>query len=297
MSWFDDAVNAVKGAVKDVGKAIREAVRTGGTVLGTVISDVGAPLKFVFGGVVHELGDLLGIHMRTLTYAERNVLRGVFHDSLPVNRILVTSIPGKDGRAFTIPGSMVPVLALIVPGIGGLIALGSLIEHLQDKYLMNVGGQQYRALLPSNYDTGWSERAGSLLVHEATHVWQGHHSAWSWWYVFNSLYNQIKCGAHAYDVDEQQLHTWSEYGVEQQAHLVENWYSRGSSPSDVDYPFIRDNIRPGRPKAQTNFPANVSRTGSGVGSRYPVSVKPAGSFQLMAPALAAKPATLFQRGG
>jgi hypothetical protein len=258
MGWFDDVVNTVEGAVKDVGKAIADAVRTGRKVLGKVVDEVGAPIKFVVDGVAHELGKLLGIHMRSLTYAERQVLRGVFHQSLPVDRILLTSIPGKDGRAFTIPGSMVPVAALIIPGIGGLVALASLIEHLQDKYLINVGGTQYRSMLPSAYDTQSKERAGSLLVHESTHVWQGVHSAFSWSYVFRSLYDQIRCGSHAYDVDEKHLRTWSSYGVEQQAHLVENWYSRGSSPADGNYPFIRDNILPGRPSAPTRFPTSVT---------------------------------------
>jgi hypothetical protein len=149
---------------------------------------------------------------------------------------------------------MVTALSAIIPGIGPLIALGSLIEHLQDKYLMNVGAQQYRRLLPSEYDNRTSERSGSLLVHESTHVWQGVHSGFSWWYVFNSLYNQVKCGQKAYDVDETHLQTWANYGVEQQAHLVENWYSRGSLTSDSNWPFIRDNVRPGRPSATTKFP-------------------------------------------
>jgi hypothetical protein len=90
-----------------------------------------------------------------------------------------------------------------------------------------------------------------MVIHESTHVWQGIHSAFSWWYVFNSLYNQIKCGDHAYDVDEKNLKTWSTYNVEQQAHLIEDWYSRGSLTTDVCYPFVRDNIRPAKPWAQT----------------------------------------------
>lgn len=250
MSFFDDLVNDVESAFDDVESAIADAVRTGGTVLGTVVDAVGSSIKYVVDGVAYELGDLIGINMRSLTNAERGVLRGVFQNSLPVDKILVTSIPGKDGRAFTLPGTLVTAMVSIIPGIGPLIALGSLIEDLQDKYLINVG-DMYQSMLPSNYDNQRAERSGSLLVHESTHVWQGYNSGFSWWYVFNSLYNQIKCGSHAYDVDETHLQTWSSYGVEQQAHLVENWYSRGSSTTDSNYPFIRDNIRPGRPSAQT----------------------------------------------
>jgi hypothetical protein len=268
MSWFSNVFKSIEHAVSNVGKAfehavgdaakaVANAVRTGGKVLGKVVQVLGAPVQIVVDGIVHEIGNLTGIHVRSLTQAERNVLLSVFGNSLPVDKILLTTISGKNGRGFTIPGSMIPALSGIIPGIGPLIALGSLIEHLQDKYLINVGKTQYMAMLPSNYDIGFQERSGSLLVHEATHVWQGVHSAFPWWYVFNSLYYQLECGQHAYDVDESRLQTWSNYHVEQQAHLVENWYSRGSNPSDVNYPFIRDNIRPGKPGAQTALSTNV----------------------------------------
>lgn len=269
MGLFDDIVHGIEHAaedvgkaightIEDVGKAIAKAAATGGKVLGKVVDEIGKPVKYVVDGVAHALGDLVGIHMRSLTTKERAVLAGVFGKSLPLDRILITSIGGKDGRAFTIPGSMVPALAWVIPGVGPLITLGSLIEHLQDKYLINVGKTQFGAMLPSEYDGKAKERSGSLLVHEATHVWQGTHAAFSWQYVFNSLYFQIKCGSHAYDVDEKRLQTWNKYGVEQQAHLVENWYNRGSSITDVDYPFIRDNIRPGKPNAATSFSARAS---------------------------------------
>jgi hypothetical protein len=265
MSLWDDVVDAVEGALdtlSDVVSAIADAVKSGAKIAGTVLAPVGDAIKYVVNGVAYELGDLVGIHMRSLTQAERDVLRNVFQGSLPVDKILVTSIPGKDGRAFTIPGSMVVALAPIIPVIGPLITLAGLIEDLQDKYLINVGSQ-YGSLLPSSYDFQTMERSGSLLVHESTHVWQGIHSAFSWWYVFNSLYSQYKCGQHAYDVDEAHLTTWSDYGVEQQAHLVENWYSRGSKTTDTNYPFIRDNIRPGKPSAKTVFPVTINSAVAG----------------------------------
>jgi hypothetical protein len=204
--------------------------------------------------VAYELFDLIGIHMRSLTVAEQNVLKGVFVNTVPVDKIIVTSIPGKDNRPFTIPGSLVISLSPFIPLAGPVIALSGLVLHLQDKYLINVGGMYSdQSLLPSTYDTNKHELKGSMLVHESTHVWQGVNGAFSWWYVFDSLYNQAQSGSHAYDVDETHLQTWDSYGVEQQAHLVEDWYSRGSQINDVCYPFIRDNIRPARPWAQTLF--------------------------------------------
>src|SRR5262249_51109429 len=120
-------------------------------------------------------------------------------------------------------------------------------------YLINVGKAAYNNLMPSPYDTARGEKAGSLLIHESTHVWQGHNAAFSWGYVFNSLYNQIKCGSHAYDVDFVKLKQWDSYGVEQQATLVEHWFSDGSLVTDHLYPFVRDNVRTGHPKAHTNL--------------------------------------------
>jgi hypothetical protein len=244
--------HGVVHGVEDVGKAVANAVRTGGRILGHIENVVEAPLRFVVGGVAHAIGDLIGVHMRNLTKPEKDLLRPIFQHSLPLDRILITSISGKDGRAFTIPGSMVVVLANLIPVVGQIISLAGLIEHLQDKYLINVGKGAYDHLIGSSYDNSFHEKAGSLLVHEATHAWQGHNFAFSWWYVFNSLYNQIRCGSRAYDVDESKRQQWTTYGVEQQATLIEHWFSRGSSASDTAFPYLQDNIRKGKPFGRTN---------------------------------------------
>jgi hypothetical protein len=260
---LDDIENAVEGALndlEDVVSAIEDAVKDGLQVAGTVLSPIGSAISYVVNGVVYDLYDLIGIHMRSLTWIERDIVQGVFWDSVPPDKILITSIPGKDGRPFTIPGSMVIALAPLVPVLGEVVALSGLLLHLQDKFLINVGSMYSNAsLYPSVYDTNKSEKAGSMVIHESTHVWQGIHSAFSWWYVFNSLYNQITCGDAAYDVDEKNLKTFSTYNVEQQAHLIEDWYSRGSLTTDVCYPYVRDNIRPGKPTAMTGLTTVASQ--------------------------------------
>lgn len=248
-----DVEHAVSHAAHDAITGIRHAIRDGGKLLGKIEHVVGAPLRFVVGGIAHAIGDLIGIHMRTLTGHERSILQPIFLGTLPYDRILITSIAGKDGRAFTVPGSMVLSISALIPVFGPVLAIAGLIEHLQDKYLINVGKAAYSNLVPSPYDSAQGETAGSLLVHESTHVWQGHNNAFSWWYVFNSLYNQVKCGSHAYDVDRSDLKQWTDYGVEQQASVVEFWYSAGSTQTDRFYPYIRDNIRPGRENAHTNL--------------------------------------------
>jgi hypothetical protein len=80
-------------------------------------------------------------------------------------------------------------------------------------------------------------------------------------YIFNSLYEQAENGQTAYSVDEKHLKSWDTYGVEQQAVLVEKWFSEGSSTTDGKYGYIQSNIRPARPWAQTLFPLAVSGVG------------------------------------
>jgi len=300
MGWFDDIVNDIEGALNSLGdvlNAIENAVETGGQVLGTVLDPIGAGFQYVINGVAYDLFDLVGIHMRSLTNDERNAVRGVFQISVPLDKILVTSIPGKDGRPFTLPGSLVVSFSPFIPGLGPLLTLSSLILNLQDKYLINVGSMYSdQSLLPSKYDTNKQERPGSMLVHETTHVWQGVNSAFSWWYVFDSLYNQALEGSHAYDVDETHLQTWDTYGVEQQAHLVEDWYSRGSQFNDVCYPFIRDNIRPARPWATTVFTVLVSPFQAGQTSASTRAALGGSSSPPIAPGRSAASAAVFRPG-
>jgi hypothetical protein len=246
--------HTVSKAAHDAIRGIRHAIADGGRLLGKIEHVVGAPLRFVVGGIAHAVGDLIGVHMRTLTAHERATLMPIFGNTLPYNQILLTSIAGKDGRAFTIPGSMVLTASALIPVLGPVIALGGLIEHLQDKYLINVGKAAYGNMFPSAYDNSFGEKAGSELVHESTHVWQGVNNAFSWGYVFNSLYSQFRCGQHAYDVDESNLKDFESYNVEQQATLVEHWYSRDRGEADRSFAYIRDNIRTGDPDAHTRLP-------------------------------------------
>ncbi len=248
-----DMGHTVEHAAKDAIHGIRRAIAQGGKILGKIEHVVGAPLRFVVGGIAHAIGDLIGVHMRTLSAQERAVLFPVFGSSLPYDRILLTSISGKDGRAFTVPGSMVLSISALIPVFGPVLALAGLIEHLHDKFLINVGKAAYQNMLVTQYDADFNELAGSELVHESTHVWQGYNGAFSWGYVFNSLYYQAKCGSKAYDVDETKLKQWDDYNVEQQGTVVEHWYSRGSNVMDKLYPFVRDNVRKGNPSAHTNL--------------------------------------------
>ena len=60
--------------------------------------------------------------------------------------------------------------------------------------------------------------------------------------MINSVIAQKIKGNKAYDYEVGNL--WSFYNVEQQAHLVEDWYQLESrSPAGSRYPYVRDYIR------------------------------------------------------
>jgi hypothetical protein len=80
----------------------------------------------------------------------------------------------------------------------------------------------------------------ALLIHELTHVWQSAHSVWPPASIFNSAWHQLTKGANAYSYSPGL--EWHAYNVEQQAHIVEDWFARGMQPGDANR-YVRDNIR------------------------------------------------------
>jgi hypothetical protein len=87
----------------------------------------------------------------------------------------------------------------------------------------------------------------STLIHEMTHVWQGHHS---WFGIAGVWLSSIKCQVlrqgNAYLYGEGNLNKdWGDFGKEEQAQIVEDWYTNGMSTSDPRFHYIRDNIRKG----------------------------------------------------
>jgi hypothetical protein len=194
-------------------------------------------------------GIQLPTKIRFMDPAEYALVTRVFGDTLPFrHRILITDAAGLDGRAFTIPTtligevlSMSPALffgALGVPMACSGLAVGYLASSAVNlAYLINVG----RAYAHGSLATG---PIASLLVHETTHVWQGKNSTFAVSYVFNSLYNQCTLGSlNAYPYSPG--HDWHSYNVEQQASIVEDWYTAGEPTSGDLYPYIINNVRKG----------------------------------------------------
>lgn len=128
-----------------------------------------------------------------------------------------------------------------------------------------------------------SEGQQRTLIHELTHVWQGQHGTYPTDYWYGSMKNQTWEGlkdiiekkayegwdthrgrTYAFKMDWIGFNNWNDFNYEQQASLVETWYTAdftlnhfneripggNMSTLDIRYPFITLNIRPGSPNAQ-----------------------------------------------
>lgn len=137
----------------------------------------------------------------------------VFHDTIPYDKIMLSSKLGVGGLPYTVPD---------VTSIG--------------RYIISIGTDKYwKARKPEQY---WA-----TLIHELTHVWQGYNSFFAWNYTFNSLWWQAHKGQGAYRYSKAQWFDWDDYNVEQQAQIVEDWFAAGYKTSDPRWRYIRDNIR------------------------------------------------------
>lgn len=155
---------------------------------------------------------------RDLTRGEWHLAAQVFHYTVPYGRVRVTDKIGLENRPYTLNY------------MGGMEG--------EDTYHLNVGRAGFAGM----------DRYRDLqktLIHELAHVWQSCHSAWGPLYIFNSVWHQAKSkDAYAYSPGK----PWGDYNVEQQAHIVEDWFLRGQSKTDALFPYIRDAIRAAKTK-------------------------------------------------
>src|SRR5262249_6291008 len=142
-----------------------------------------------------------------LRHDEAEVIKHTFRGKVPTDRILITSLGGLGNSIFTIPGSLVfaggALLATLIPGLAPLLGVWALVNYLRDSYLINAGVTGFRDGLhifdsgPTTATARFNDfenkggRKGATLVHECVHVWQGITGAFSWWYVFNSVYHKM----------------------------------------------------------------------------------------------------------
>jgi hypothetical protein len=208
---------------------------------------------------------------------EWRIATSVFRSNLPSRRrIIVTDACGIGDAPFTIPSAALHAVPAIIAaaisgaaaGLAGRIAapldwVGSIVGGISNVtgvlpsvhyfaapfqlasvvsplYFVNVGARPY-----PDMTSGYR----SLLVHELTHVWQGHNSVFALSYVINSAFHQCRGSARgggrgaAYDYSPGL--PWRAYNAEQQAEIVEDWYEAGMPESGELWHYIRNNVRLG----------------------------------------------------
>jgi len=82
-------------------------------------------------------------------------------------------------------------------------------------------------------------RYRDVLIHELTHVWQYYNG---YWVAPRSFYAQEIGKGYHYTLDPKK-DCWNDFNVEQQASIVEHWFSSGMSEENDRYPFIDMIIR------------------------------------------------------
>lgn len=151
---------------------------------------------------------------RDLNGPERHLADRVFLYTVPFGRIRVTDRLGFGNKPYT----------LNFVGFEGSDG---------DTYHLNVGPDLFK---------GMEQHYKGVLIHELVHVWQSCHSAWAPSFIFNSMWHQAT-SKDAYAYDGLDLKPWGDYNVEQQAHIVQDWFLRGQDETSVLFPYIRDAIR------------------------------------------------------
>jgi hypothetical protein len=165
---------------------------------------------------------------RPLNEDEEALARQVFHDQLPYGRIYIAN--------FYLPGNeKVPVT---VASGAEIIPIKSLAE-----YTIYFGPKVF-------HDGPQTPIERETFIHELTHVWQGHHSTFSWHYMVNSMLSQGRAiifhGNRNKAYDFTSGRAWGDYNVEQQANIVESWFAAGMETDSELYAYIDEHIRAGR---------------------------------------------------
>ena len=230
---------------------------------------------------VPSQGISMPTHFRHLSDTEWAIVDPVFGATLPMRvRVFLGDGLGAEGRPFTVPTSVISS-SLIALGIANpfaslagpagwvtaplrtakAIAVGRLASVVNAGFVINVGRDYYfRGLTVDDYGK-------ALLVHEMTHVWQGKNDTLALNATLGSLAAQCKGVATtrsmagsglAYDYTMTPTPVWGNLNPEQQAQIVEHWYT-GFDPAtrtwgaatDTGNPrfsYIRDYVRAGKVK-------------------------------------------------
>lgn len=217
-----EATNTVVDKAEDVVDEVVADARKGAGFVGEELHKARGIVSGGIDGFAHASPPYAE---RFLTDAEKDMARRVFEETLPYGAIYLSNGLGLQRRAYTIPHPL---------------HLGS--------YVIHIGPDAF----PDATDSSKSmlgQTVDAVFIHELTHVWQGANRRHALDYVLDSVYNQIRFGSEAYDLNQDDVgkKKWSEFNAEQQAMIVENWYVAGMAESDAAFTYIKNNIRAGTP--------------------------------------------------
>jgi len=193
-----------------------------------VIASGGGAVMAVTTGVKAGLVTKALIKNRPLTAEEYNFANVVFNGTLPpAQDIILTNLEGLGGRAF------------VMPGVGS-------------KIYINIGAYGYDR--PMTHVRSVDDDPGRLFIHELTHVWQIHHKKFVPGWVCAGLIAQAgNTFGDAYDYRSKGFLPWTEFNIEEQSSLVDEWFGRRQTraaskmnpedPTDPYFRYIRDNVR------------------------------------------------------
>jgi hypothetical protein len=189
--------------------------------------------SMVFWAMVAGVATGLSLQQREMTQAEKDFADKVFHGTVPFDNVVLTNLERDNDRKFA------------VPHVDGrvLLALGDFYDNPKDQ------------ATPPN--TTYST-PGQVFIHELVHAWQITHTAFLTEVFWDAAKNGV-CdffGGDPYTVPSP-LPDWSSLNLEQQASVVDQWYSRhkaaidassstmlndGPALNDPAFPFISGNI-------------------------------------------------------
>jgi hypothetical protein len=154
------------------------------------------------------LGD---IQQRQISKEEYDFANNVFQGTLPpMDQIVLTSLYGLSGRAFTMPG-------------------------LDGKIYVNLGPAYFN---PLTYTNDGYPRNGELLIHELTHAWQILHRTFTPGLICDAIvaYTQkTVLGQNPYSYGAPDV-PWASYNPEAQGAIVDQWFggiATGTDPANV----------------------------------------------------------------
>ncbi len=194
----------------------------------------GALLTAIVAGTAVGAATASLVKQRRLSDEEYDFVDRVFKGTLPRDRILLTNLTGIGERPFTTPG----------PGNAILVNLG-------------VGYDDPIRYTGYGAEAAGDQAPGQLLIHELTHAWQIAQNRFIPGLMCRGILNQV--GTLGGNMDTYKYgpanKAWSEFNLEQQGSIVDQWFGGNGSQhksepmtqDDINpyWRYVRDNIRTG----------------------------------------------------